>query len=115
MMNENAKRWAPSTPPTLQERSVGWVESSEPHRHQVKEFDPEGIVLSAQAAGLGKLAKTKFDPEGPGHPRCQIGRFFEDFCSASAPGARSDAGKQRIWRKTAILAPRKPCPEGLVL
>src|SRR6266540_2289939 len=64
MMNENAKRWAPSTPPTLQERSVGWVESSEPHRHQVKEFDPEGIVLSAQAAGLGKLAKTKFEPEG---------------------------------------------------
>ena len=46
------------------ETNVGWVESSEPHRHQVKEFDPEGIVLSAQAAGLGKLAKTKFEPEG---------------------------------------------------
>src|SRR5688572_3228053 len=35
----------------------------EPHTHQVREFDPERIVLSAQAKGLGKKDKRTVEPE----------------------------------------------------
>ena len=41
----------------------GWATRKRVHTHQVKEFDPERIVLSAQAEGLGNMRKASFDPE----------------------------------------------------
>src|SRR5712691_9611510 len=41
-----------------------WVSKTRPHTHQVKEFDPERIVLSAQAEGLGKIAKQRSSLKG---------------------------------------------------
>jgi hypothetical protein len=38
-------------------RPIGGIMYSETHCHQVKQFDPEGIILSGQAEGLAKIAK----------------------------------------------------------
>ena len=43
---------------------VGWVEPSRPYAYQANDFEPEGLVRSAQAEGLGSQGKKRSSLKG---------------------------------------------------